>query len=121
MNNGGRLVAMRPDAQLDGVLGISRPPLAPVTDGYLLVNQSGPGAGLQDITLPFKGQADLYTLAGGTAVADLYTTRTLSANRPAVVKFGRTAAWSFRSRPEHRLCASGRSGVRRARPRRLRM
>ena len=59
VNSGGRLVAMRPDAQLDGLLGISRPPLAPVTNGYLLVNQTGPGAGLQNVTLPFKGQADL--------------------------------------------------------------
>jgi hypothetical protein len=91
---GGRLVAMRPDPQLAGVLGIGFAG-GTVGNGYLLVNQSGPGAGLQNLTLPFKGLADQYTLAGGTAVADLYSTRTLSANRPAVVKFNRTATWSF--------------------------
>jgi hypothetical protein len=94
VTGGGRLVAMRPDAQLAGVLGIG---LAggTVGNGYLLVDQSGPGAGLQNLTLPFKGLADQYTLAGATAIAELYATRTLSASLPAVVKFGRTAAWSF--------------------------
>jgi hypothetical protein len=94
VTGGGRLVAMRPDAQLAGVLGIAFAG-GTVGNGYLLVDQSGPGAGLQDLTLPFKGLADQYTLAGATAIAELYATRTLSASLPAVVKFGRTAAWSF--------------------------
>jgi hypothetical protein len=96
VNGGGRLVAMRPDSQLDGVLGISRPVGAlPVTNGYLLVDQSGPGAGLQAVTLPFKGSADRYDLAGASTVATLYTSATLSDGRPAVVRTANTAAWSF--------------------------
>jgi hypothetical protein len=94
VTGGGRLVAMRPDPQLAGVLGIGFAG-GTVGNGYVLVDQSGPGAGLHNLTLPFKGAADRYDLAGAAAVAELYSTRTLSANRPAVVKFGRTAAWSF--------------------------
>ena len=94
VNGGGRLVAMRPDAQLDGVLGITRA-AGTVIDGYVLVNQSGPGAGLQDVTLPFKGAADRYDLDGGSTVAELYTSSSLSDGRPAVVRHTRTAAWAF--------------------------
>ncbi|MGD9905028.1 MAG: Calx-beta domain-containing protein [Vicinamibacterales bacterium] len=94
VGGGGRLVAMRPDAQLHGVLGVAAA-AGTTTDGYLLVDQSGPGAGLQNLTLPFKGPADHYDPAGGVAVADLYSTRTVSAGRPAVVRQARTAAWAF--------------------------
>ena len=92
---GGRLVAMRPDVQLDGILGITRPVAAPVTNGYVLVDQSGPGTGLQNVTLPFKGAADRYDGAGATTVATLYTSSSLSDSRPAVVRHTRTAAWAF--------------------------
>ena len=91
---GGRLVAMRPDAQLASILGIA-PAAGTTTDGYALIDQAGPGAGLQNVTLPFKGVADHFDLAGGTSVAALYSTRTLSAGRPAVVRHNGTAAWAF--------------------------
>ena len=91
---GGRLVAMRPDAQLNGALGITQP-VGATTDGYVLVNQSGPGAGLQAVTLPFRGVANHFALAGATSAAELYDTRTTSAGRPAVVRFNGTAAWAF--------------------------
>ena len=83
---GGRLVAMRPDSKLNAVLGIGAA-AGTTTNGFALINQSGQGAGLQDVTLPFKGVANHYALAGGTALADLYSSRTLSAGRPAVVRF----------------------------------
>ena len=91
---GGRLVAMRPDAALAGTLGIA-PVAATTTDGYVLIDQGGPGAGLQNVTLPFKGLAAHYTLAGASQVAALYSTRTTAAGRPAVMRFNRTATWSF--------------------------
>lgn len=97
--NGGRLVAMRPDADLHGTLGITsqvgsstnRP-----AQGFVsaVINQSGPGAGLQSMSLPVRGPVSHYALAGGTS-----TVATLSgggaAGFPAVVRSGRTAAWSF--------------------------
>ena len=94
VGGGGRLVAMRPDAQLAPTFGIST--LGTTTsNGYLLIDQSGPGGGLQNLTLPFKGVATHYALAGAAPVAALYGSRTSSTGRPAVVTFNRTAAWSF--------------------------
>lgn len=92
--SGGRLVAMRPDAQLNAVLGISSAG-GSTSDGYTLIDQAGPGAGLQAMTLPFKGDARHFGLAGATAVAALYSTATAASGFPAVVRYGRTAAWAF--------------------------
>ena len=96
---GGRLIAMRPDSDLFGVLGITtqtgtsanRP-----SSGFLsaTVVQSGPGGGLPAMTLPFRGPASHYALAGGTSVV-----ATMSGGAaggfPAVIRSGRTAAWAF--------------------------
>ena len=110
-------MAMRPDSAARRVLGIS-PAAGTTTDGYALINQSGPGAGLQDVTLPFKGVANHYALAGGTAVADALHLahavggpargRPLQPDRHVVVRPG----------AQHRLHPAGRSGVRRSRSRR---
>ena len=94
VNGGGRLIAMRPDSDLHTVLGISAGG-GSTTNGYTLIDQAGPGAGLQNVTLPFRGVADHYTLGTATRVAELYTDRTTSAARPAVVRTARTAAWAF--------------------------
>jgi hypothetical protein len=94
VTSGGRLVAMRPDPQLNGLLGIASAAGA-TTNGYTLIDQAGPGAGLQTMTLPFKGDARHFSLAGATSVAALYSTRSTASGYPAVVRYGRTAAWSF--------------------------
>jgi hypothetical protein len=94
VTSGGRLVAMRPDPQLAGVFGIAAA-VGTTVNGYSLIDQSGPGAGLQAMTLPFKGEARHYTLAGATTVAALYGSRTTATGYPAVVRHNRTAAWSF--------------------------
>ena len=86
---------MRPDARLNAVLGIGVA-AGTTTNGYALINQSGPGAGLQNVTLPFKGAANHYRPGRRHCpVADLYASRTLAAGRPAVVRFNQTATWSF--------------------------
>lgn len=94
VNGGGRLVAMRPDPQLHGVLGIAAA-AGTTSNGYTLIDQSGPGAGLPNLTLPFKGPAQHFVSAGATTVASLYTTRTTASAFPAVVRHNRTAAWAF--------------------------
>ncbi|MGE0359515.1 MAG: Ig-like domain-containing protein [Vicinamibacterales bacterium] len=94
VNDGGRLVAMRPDPQLYGLLGISAAAGA-TANGYTLIDQGGPGAGLHAVTLPFKGAAQHFTPAGATTVASLYTTSSTASGFPAVVRHGRAAAWAF--------------------------
>ena len=91
---GGRLIAMRPDTQLDGVLGISAVG-GGTTDGYVLIDQADVGAGMQSVTLPFRGAARHVAAAGATSVATLYDTQSTSTGRPAVVRHNRTAAWTF--------------------------
>lgn len=91
---GGRLVAMRPDTALAGVLGVTVAG-GTTNDGYTLINQAGPGAGLQAVTLPFKGAATHYALAGASSIASLYSSRTAATGLAAVVRFNRTATWSF--------------------------
>jgi Calx-beta domain/Bacterial Ig domain len=94
VNAGGRLVAMRPDSRLNGVLGIGDG-TGSTANGYTLIDQAGVGAGLQGQTLPFKGDARHFALAGATAVAGLYYSRSATDGWPAVVRYGRTAAWAF--------------------------
>ena len=72
---GGNLIAMRPDKQLAGLLGLTDAN-ATLANAYLLVNTAAaPGAGIVDQTIQFHGTADRYTLNGATSVATLYATR----------------------------------------------
>ncbi len=81
---GGTLVAMRPDAQLAPLLGLT-PVAGTLSNAYLLVNTtSGPGVGIVGQTIQFHGDADLYTLNGATAVATLYSDATTATANPAV-------------------------------------
>ena len=71
---GGNLIAMRPDKQLAGLLGLTDA-ASTRADAYLLVNTaSGPGVGIVNETIQYHGAADLYTLNGATSVATLYAT-----------------------------------------------
>jgi hypothetical protein len=84
VNGGGRLVAMRPDKQLAGLLGLTDAG-ATVANKYLLIDTSGdPGAGLVSQTIQFHGAADLYTLNGATALATLYSDATTPTTYPAL-------------------------------------
>ncbi|RIK35198.1 MAG: hypothetical protein DCC55_31060, partial [Chloroflexi bacterium] len=82
---GGNLIAMRPDKQLAGLLGLTTTP-ATLAEGYLLVDTTTqPGFGIVGETIQFHGTADLYNLAGANRVATLYTNATTPAagNAPA--------------------------------------
>jgi hypothetical protein len=84
VEGGGRLVALRPDPQLASLLGLSGPS-GTLSDGYLLIDTAEPsGAGLVDETLQFHGTADLWTLAGASALATLYSDAATATSSPAV-------------------------------------
>ena len=84
VNGGGKLIAMRPDKRLAGLLGLSD--LSSTnSDRYLLVNtSSGPGVGIVNETIQYHGIADLYSLNGASSLATLYTDATTSTSYPAV-------------------------------------
>jgi hypothetical protein len=81
---GGNLIAMRPDKQLAGLLGLSDAS-STLSNGYLLVNTAAaPGVGIVHETIQFRGPADLYTLNGAASIATLYSNATTATSRPAV-------------------------------------
>ena len=76
VQQGGNLIAMRPDPQLAGLLGLEATPNS-LSNGYLKVNTAGgPGAGIVNQTIQFHGTADRYTLSGAEAIATLFPTQT---------------------------------------------
>ena len=87
VNGGGNLIAMRPDKQLAGLLGLTDAGEHP-RRGYLLVNTgAAPGAGIVGQTIQFHGTADRYTLAAARrprSRATLYSNATTATTNPAV-------------------------------------
>ena len=99
VNGGGNLVAMHPDKQLAGLLGLSDAS-ATLPNAYLLMNTSfGPGVGLVGQTIQFHGSADLYNLNGAISFADLYSTASTPSGYPALtanpVGLGVASAFTF--------------------------
>jgi hypothetical protein len=98
---GGNLIAMRPDKQLASLLGIDdADSIQP--DAYLLVDTAqAPGAGIVNETIQYHGAADLYTLAGATQVAAIYSAPSQATSNPAVTlrsvgtNGGQAAAFTF--------------------------
>jgi len=84
VTTGGKLIAMHPDPQLAGLLGL-KPTGAALPEGYLLVNTSSPpGAGIVGQTVQYHGSANLYTLAGAAPIATLYSSASAATSYPAV-------------------------------------
>jgi fibronectin type 3 domain-containing protein len=84
VNAGGNLIAMHPDKDLAGLLGLTTAS-GNLNNGYLKVDTSAPpGAGVVGSTIQFHGTADKYTLSGATAVATLYSNATTATPNPAV-------------------------------------
>jgi large repetitive protein len=84
VNAGGKLIAMRPDKQLAGLLGLTDASSI-LANAYLLVNTStGPGVGIVSQTIQFSGIADRYTLSGASSLATLYSNATAATANPAV-------------------------------------
>ena len=83
VSGGGNLIAMRPDKQLAGMLGLTDAGAA-LSDAYLSIRTaSGPGAGITAESLQFHDTADLYTLNGATKIATLYSDATTALGNPA--------------------------------------
>ena len=98
---GGNLIAMRPDSQLAGLLGLSSTG-STLSNAYLRVDTStSPGNGIVGQPMQFHGTADRYTLNGASSVATLYTDATTATSNPAVtlrsvgVSGGHAAAFAY--------------------------
>ena len=84
VTGGGNLIAMSPDAQLAGLLGISMTG-GTLSNGYMLPNGSHAiSQGIAATSMQFHGSASLYSLSGATSLATLYSTATLPTTNPAV-------------------------------------
>jgi hypothetical protein len=99
--NGGNLIAMRPDKQLAGLLGLADAGTT-LSEGYLLVNTaSGPGAGIVGQPIQFHGTADGYSLRSASSLATLYANAQTGTLNPAVTlcsvgpNGGEAAAFAF--------------------------
>ncbi len=82
---GGNLIAMRPDPKLADLLGLTNAS-GTLANEYLKVDTAtSPGKGIVGQTIQFHGDADLYSLGGGTrAVATLYSNANTATQNPAV-------------------------------------
>jgi fibronectin type 3 domain-containing protein len=84
VNGGGNLIAMKPDKQLAGLLGLTDAGTT-LANAYLKVDTTAaPGTGIVGSTIQYHGTADRYTLNGATAVATLYSNATTATANPAV-------------------------------------
>lgn len=81
---GGNLVAMAPDRQLAGLLGLL-PTGRSLANAYLLVDTAtAVGGGIVGQTVQFHGAADLYRLDGASPLATLYRTAKEATPHPAL-------------------------------------
>ncbi len=84
VQSGGNLIAMRPDSDLNSLLGLT-PVGGTLANAYLAVDTgSAPGAGIVADTIQYHGTADRYTLNGAQAVATLYSSAATATANPAV-------------------------------------
>lgn len=98
VSNGGRIIAMRPEAQIKNLFGLDALSGAQ-TDGYLKFdNNQAMAAGLTSSILQIHGPSERYTLTAGTIMlAQLYSNATTATGFPAVTlnANGRAAAFTY--------------------------
>jgi len=99
VNNGGNLIAIRPDPQLAALLGLTTTGTA-LSNAYLLVDTSkAPGNGIVNQPIQFHGSADRYSLNGATNLATLYSNVSTATANPALtlrsVGTGQAAAFTY--------------------------
>jgi Domain of unknown function (DUF4082)/Bacterial Ig-like domain/Bacterial Ig domain len=96
---GGNLIAMAPDSQLSGLLGLTAAS-GTLSNGYLAVDTaSSPGNGIVNQTIQFHGAANLHTAVGARALATLYSAAGTATSNPAVslnlAGSGKAAAFTY--------------------------
>ena len=101
VSGGGNLIAMRPNATLADLLGISAV-AGTTSNAYLRVDSAtAAGAGIVSETIQYHGTADRYALSGAQAVASIYSNATTATTFPAVTlrnvgsSGGQAAAFTF--------------------------
>ena len=101
VEDGGNLIAMRPDAKLASLLGISSAG-STLSNAYLQVDTgTAPGLGIVGQTMQFHGTADRYATAGAQTIATLFSNASTSTSNPAVTlrsvgtKGGHAAAFTY--------------------------
>ncbi len=84
VQQGGNLVAMRPDSKLLPLLGLSSAG-GVLANAYIGVDQSTvAGAGIVGETIQFHGNANRYTTSGAETIASLYSDASTKTSNPAV-------------------------------------
>ncbi|MET0533986.1 MAG: DUF4082 domain-containing protein, partial [Steroidobacter sp.] len=83
VDDGGNLIAMRPDKKLANLLGLTDQS-STLSEGYLKIAQNGPGRGIVAETIQYHGVADRYELNGAISIATLYSNANTVTASPAV-------------------------------------
>jgi hypothetical protein len=100
VNAGGKLIAMRPDKKLCGLLGLTDKS-STVSNAYLLVGDIGPGSGIANQSIQFHGTADRYELNGAIGLATICSSANAATSDPAVTlnnvgsQGGQAAAFTY--------------------------
>jgi hypothetical protein len=100
VQSGGNLIAIQPDKQLAGLLGLVDSSQS-ISNGYLKVDTTAaPGNGISAETMQFHQSADLYATASTTTtIASLYSNATTPLANPAVTSrnfgYGHAAAFTY--------------------------
>jgi hypothetical protein len=84
VKDGGNLIALRPDRQLDEIFGLIVEK-GTVDEGYIKIDTGDIGKGLVSATMQFHGKSDIYKLNGASEIAGLYSDSCKSAESPSVV------------------------------------
>ncbi len=95
VNDGGYLIAMRPDVQIKNLFGLNTAS-GSQSNGYVKFPGSGPSQGLSTASLQIHGSTDRYTLStGAVSIAQLYSNASTNTAYPAVVRSADGRATAF--------------------------
>ena len=97
VDDGGNLIAFRPDQELSGLFGIT-PKIGNIEEGYIeLDTNTEQGRGLSPETMQFHGIADKYSISSANTIATLFNDKSSENGFPGVVSnnYGKGHAIAF--------------------------